>query len=103
MKTAPTPTSPSDFHQRLLRILVGGGRFRGDGKQTQIMLRRHARSLNVSGTLLRLFPASKLYGAYACGDVLRDQLVPLNDAPSMAEIDKHVYWRYLGLKMRYGL
>ncbi|WP_407540934.1 hypothetical protein Q0M94_05980 [Deinococcus radiomollis] len=115
MKTAPAPTSLTEFEQGLLLgILIGEGHFGGDGKQAQITLRMHTRSLKVFQLLVRLFPASKLYGPYehggrsyyqwmARGEVLREVLVPLLDTLPMAEIDEHVYGRYLDMKSRYGL
>lgn len=115
MTTVPVHHPLSAFEQGLLLgILIGEGHFGGDGKQAQVTLRMHTRSLKVFELLMRLFPAAKLYGPYthggrsyyqwmARGEVLRDVLVPLLDTLPMAEIDDHVYGRYLDMKSRYGL
>lgn len=115
MTTVRPPTTLTDFDQGLLLgILIGEGHFGGDGKQAHVTLRMHTRSVRVFETMLRLFPASKLYGPYehggrsyyqwmARGEVLRNQLVPLLDTLPMAQIDEHAYGRYLDMKARYGL
>ncbi|GGR02678.1 hypothetical protein [Deinococcus ruber] len=98
----------------LLGILIGEGHFGGDGKQPQVTLRMHTRHQKLFATLMRLFPAARLYGPYehggrsyyqwmARGALLREQLVPLLDALPLAEIDEHAASRYQEMKTRYGL
>ncbi|MDB5044031.1 MAG: hypothetical protein JWQ08_81 [Deinococcus sp.] len=116
MDTLPEPSlSTTPFDQGLLLgILIGEGHFGGDGKQAHITLRMHTRHRKLFEAMLRICPGSRLYGPYdhggrqyyqwmARGKVLREQLIPLLDALPMAELDDHVFERYLDMKTRYGL
>jgi hypothetical protein len=115
VKQEASPSHLPDFDVGVLvGLLVGEGHFGGDGKQPQVTLRMHTDHEALFHWLLRLLPASRLYGPYhhggrsyfqwmARGACLRETLVPILDRHLAPELDRRSYERYRAMKERYGI
>ena len=94
-------------------ILMSEGSFGGDGKQPQIMLRKHIRHESLMRWLVERFPRSRLYGPYhhadrsyyqwvARGPALVEDVLPVLDELIVPELDAHAAARLADLHERYG-
>jgi hypothetical protein len=94
-------------------ILMSEGSFGGDGKQPQIMLRKHVRHESLMRWLVARFPRSRLYGPYHHGDrsyyqwvargqALVEDVLPVLDALVVPELDAHAAARLADMEERYA-
>ena len=97
-----------------LGVLVGEGRFGGDGRQPHVTLRMHTDHEALFRWIERNFPNGRLYGPYhhggrsyfqwmARGEFLRKELLPLLDRWLSPELDQKTWERYQAMKARYRL
>ncbi len=104
----------TDFERGLVAgVLLGAGHFGGDGRQPQITLRMHTRHEALFGVLMRVFPATKLYGPYhhggrsyfqwmARGEALATDVLPVLEAAITPAIDGYTAERVAAMKAQYG-
>ena len=94
-------------------ILMSEGSFGGDGRQPQIMLRKHVRHESLMRWLVERFPRSRLYGPYHHGDrsyyqwvargpALVEDLLPVLEDLVVPELDAYAAARLADMRERYG-
>ncbi|HLG01247.1 MAG TPA: hypothetical protein VI916_12300 [Acidimicrobiia bacterium] len=101
-------------------VLVGDGCFGGDKRRASVTIRMHINHRNVFDWLMDRLPGGEFYGPYgpyrgdgvhrgaqyvwlARGHFLRETVVPILDRHLKEEHSERAYFRYLGMKRRYGL
>lgn len=94
-------------------ILISEGSFGGDGRQPQVVLRKHVRHESLMRWLVARFPRSRLYGPYhhgersyfqwvARGAALVEDVLPLLDELVVPELDEHAAARLCEMRERYA-
>jgi hypothetical protein len=94
-------------------ILMSEGSFGGDGKQPQIILRKHVRHEALMRWLVARFPRSRLYGPYHHGDrsyyqwvargpALVHDVLPVLDELVVPGLDEHAAARLREMHERYA-